>query len=76
VSNIGVLVLDHFIDYAGKWFLKVIITFFRWVTRAGLIFVSVDLRVSCSIVLLYNVRMDSLAIIFIINSQLGLSKKT
>ena len=61
MSNIGVLAFDHVIN-------KIIFVLFRWVTGTGLIHVVVDPCLDHSVVLLYHVRMDALAIIFVINS--------
>jgi hypothetical protein len=68
VSNVWILVFDNFAN-------EVIFILFRWVASTSLICTLVNLCLDRSIVLLYNVRMNTLTVIFIVNTELGLLEK-
>ena len=68
MSNVWILVFDNFTN-------EVVFVLFGWVASASLIRTSVNLCLGCSVVLLYNVRMNTLTVIFTVNTKLGLSEK-
>ena len=76
MPDIWTLVLDYLANEPREWFLEVVDGLLRWVASTGFASVSVDLRTGCSVVLLYDIGMNAFAIIFIVNSQLCLPKKT
>lgn len=56
--------------------IAVTVTFFGWMTSSGLTHLSVGVLLGCAIVLLDGIRVDPFTIIFLVNTQLGLSKET
>lgn len=74
VSDICVLILDHFID---KLRLTVVIfILFGWMSRTGLTRLTMDVSLGCAIELLNEIRVNPFTIVFVVNTQLGLPKKT
>jgi len=69
VSNVGVLVFNNLSN-------KVVVILLRWMAGTSLICVSVNPRLSCSVVLLDHVGVDTFAVVFIVNTKLSLSKET
>jgi len=53
-----------------------IVAFLRWMASTGLACFPVNTLPSCAVVLLDDVGMNPFTLIFIVNTQLGLSKKT
>jgi len=74
VSDIRVLVLDHFVNEVC--FCVIIVVFFGWVTSTGLAGLPISMLLGCPIVLLDDIGMNPFTIIIVVNAQFSLSKKT
>jgi len=70
--DIRTLVSDHLGD---ERFHKIIFRLFGWVIHTSLVHVLVSLCESCFFVPVHNIGVDHFTIIFVIDSQLSLSKK-
>ena len=68
VSDVWALVFNYFPN-------EVVSILLGWTVSAGVAYVLVDLSLSCSIVLLDHVGVDAFTVIFVINSELSLSKE-
>ena len=77
MPDIQILVLDHSFNKIRFCVMVIVIAFLRWVTSTGLTTFLVNaLPWGCAIVLLDGVGMNPFALIFVVNTQLSLPKKT
>jgi len=74
VSDIRVLVLDHFVNEVCCR--VIVVAFFGWVTSAGLAGLAISMLLGCPVVFLDDIGMNPFAIIIVVNAQFSLSKKT
>ena len=74
MSNIQALILDYVVNEVE--FCMVVIKLFRWVTGTCLACPTLNVILGCAIVLLDCFRVHPFTIIFVVNTQLGLSNKT
>lgn len=61
VSNVRVLIFDNFTN-------EVAFVLIGWMAGTSLIRMSVNVSLGCSVILLYDIGMDSLTVIFIVDS--------
>jgi hypothetical protein len=68
------MILDHIINEIN--FCVVVVKFFRWVTGTSMARPTLNVILGRAIVLLIGVRMYPFTIVFVVNTQPGLSKET
>jgi hypothetical protein len=74
MPDVWVLILDDIVDQVR--FHTTIVKFFGWMTGTSLTHLTLSVVLSCTVILLNGIRVNAFTIVTVVNTQLGLSKKT